>query len=156
MDRAELRAGDEDRKRMVDELQRHYVDGRLTEDEYDERVGRALAARTFGELDPLLRDLPAAPLAAAEPTPVEPTERHGLLDRPDFRVHFYSYALVMALLVAIWLITTPGRYFWPIWPMLGGGIALAAHALFGPNRTVGHAERRQGRRERCEQRRGRH
>ena len=35
----------------------------------------------------------------------------------------------MALLVTIWLLTTPGGYFWPVWPMLGWGIGLASHGL---------------------------
>ena len=51
-----------------------------------------------------------------------------------FRVHFAVYLAVNALLVAIWAITSAG-YFWPIWPMLGWGIGVAAHAAgvyFGP------------------------
>jgi hypothetical protein len=35
----------------------------------------------------------------------------------------------MALLVTIWLLTTPGGYFWPVWPMLGWGFGLASHGL---------------------------
>jgi hypothetical protein len=37
--------------------------------------------------------------------------------------------IVMAFLVVIWLLTSPGGYFWPIWPMLGWGIGLASHGL---------------------------
>jgi hypothetical protein len=59
--RAHLRAGDEDRRQVVAELQRHYVEGRLTADELGERVAQASAARTFGELAATLSDLPAVP-----------------------------------------------------------------------------------------------
>src|SRR5262252_3018000 len=43
--RADLRVGDADRQRVVDELQRHYVAGRLTSEELGERVAQALSAR---------------------------------------------------------------------------------------------------------------
>ncbi len=45
-----------------------------------------------------------------------------------FRGHFVVYLAVNALLVAIWAITSAG-YFWPVWPMLGWGIGVAAHAV---------------------------
>jgi hypothetical protein len=44
-----------------------------------------------------------------------------------FRSHLMAYVLVNAGLVAINLLTSPG-YFWAIWPMLGWGIGLGAHA----------------------------
>src|SRR5579859_2932385 len=66
--RAELRVGDADRQGVVAELQRHFVDGRLTSDELDERVAQALAARTFGDLAVPMADLPAL----ASPTQIEP------------------------------------------------------------------------------------
>ena len=45
-----------------------------------------------------------------------------------FRSHLMAYVTVNAGLVAIYLMTSFGDYFWPIWPMLGWGIGLAAHA----------------------------
>ena len=45
-----------------------------------------------------------------------------------FWVHFAVYLGVNALLVAIWALTS-ASYFWPVWPMLGWGIAIAAHAV---------------------------
>jgi hypothetical protein len=56
--RADLRVGDADRQRVVDELQRHYVAGRLTSEELGERVAQALSARTFADFGPILADLP--------------------------------------------------------------------------------------------------
>jgi hypothetical protein len=44
-----------------------------------------------------------------------------------FWVHFATYLAVNALLVVIWAVTSPG-YFWPIWPILGWGIGIAANA----------------------------
>jgi Domain of unknown function (DUF1707) len=69
----ELRASHEDRDRTVDLLRVAAGDGRLTADELDERLERALSARTYGELAALTRDLPAVPgLTAA--APVEPKD----------------------------------------------------------------------------------
>jgi hypothetical protein len=129
MEHSELRAGDDDRRRALAQLERHFVDGRLTSEEYDERVSRALDARTFGDLDAVLRDLPAVPSSRAEAHAEPRGERIGLWGHEDFRRHLLSYVLVMALLVAIWLLTSPGGYFWPAWPMLGWGIGVASHGL---------------------------
>jgi hypothetical protein len=43
------------------------TEGRLTHDEFEDRLHEALSARTYGQLDPLLADLPAAPTASATP-----------------------------------------------------------------------------------------
>jgi hypothetical protein len=128
MERSELRAADVDRRRVVDQLERHYVDGRLTSDELSDRMSRAMAARTYGELDTLLHDLPPSS-TPPESDPAEADEQIGPWRHTDFRAHALSYLMVMTLLVAIWLLTTPGGYFWPIWPMLGWGIGVAWHAL---------------------------
>ena len=61
-----LRASDADRERVADALRRHHVDGRIDTDELQERLERAYAARTTGELEPLLADLPTE--RRADPT----------------------------------------------------------------------------------------
>lgn len=58
--------------------------------------------------------------------------RHVATRRADmklaFRKNLLAYVVVNAGLVAINLVTSPG-YFWAIWPMIGWGIGLAAHAV---------------------------
>jgi hypothetical protein len=66
----ELRASDAERQRAAESMRTHYLDGRLSQDDFDERVERALAARTKGELAELTRDLPQE----ASP-PLEPQRR---------------------------------------------------------------------------------
>ena len=66
-DAASLRVSDADRDRAAAELSEHFQAGRLTQDEFDERVGKAINARTQGDLDELLVDLPAARPTAALP-----------------------------------------------------------------------------------------
>ncbi len=46
----------------------------------------------------------------------------------EFRTHLTVYLAVNAVLVLIWFATGAG-YFWPMWPMLGWGIAVAIHAF---------------------------
>ena len=62
----DLRASDADRDRVIDVLRAATADGRLTADEFSERMEAALASRTFRELAPLTADLAAAP---AQPKP---------------------------------------------------------------------------------------
>ena len=63
------RASHADREQVVGVLKAAFVQGRLTADELDERVGQALAARTYAELAALTTDLPAGPAPAREPGP---------------------------------------------------------------------------------------
>ena len=64
----ELRASDTDRERVADQLREAAGHGRLTMDELDERLELTYAAKTYAELEPLTRDLPAS--GAAMPLPV--------------------------------------------------------------------------------------
>ncbi len=56
-----MRASDRDRDRAAEVLRDAYAAGRLNRDELDERVLAAYAARTRGELDDLIADLPVPP-----------------------------------------------------------------------------------------------
>jgi hypothetical protein len=65
-----VRASDADRDRTVDALAAANAEGRLSLEEYSERSGAALAARTLGDLAGLTADLPAPSPADAAPVPV--------------------------------------------------------------------------------------
>jgi hypothetical protein len=49
-----------------------------------------------------------------------------LRKRRDFRIHVRVYVAVNTMLVVIWVLT--GGFFWPIFPILGWGIGVAANA----------------------------
>jgi hypothetical protein len=68
-DQAELRAGDRDRDRTADRLRAAVGEGRITLDELSDRLDRLYAARTYGELEALVADLPGtrAPEVRSEP-----------------------------------------------------------------------------------------
>jgi len=55
-----IRASDQDREAVVQRLQAAFAEGRLDDDEFDQRMRAALTARTSVSLTPLLDDLPAA------------------------------------------------------------------------------------------------
>jgi hypothetical protein len=67
-----MRAANADRERTVDVLKAAFVEGRLDQDEYNERMGLAYQARTYGDLVVLTEDLPAGPLPVAMPPAWQP------------------------------------------------------------------------------------
>lgn len=69
VDPRQLRASDSDRERVAEVLRAAASDGRLDLHELDERLGRVYSARTYGELEPLTRDLP---LVVATPATIAP------------------------------------------------------------------------------------
>jgi hypothetical protein len=59
-----MRASDADRERLVELLKTGFAEGRLSQEEYNLRMGHAYTARTYGELGALVSDLPGVPQAA--------------------------------------------------------------------------------------------
>ena len=75
--RGQMRAADVDRDRAVSFLTTAFTEGRLTKDEYDERVDHALHARTYADLDVIVTDLPGARNVGTPPV-VRPRGTNGL------------------------------------------------------------------------------
>jgi hypothetical protein len=119
----DMRASDADRERVAQLLRDSAGDGRLDMDELSERLDSAYAARTFGELRAVTRDLPVAP-------PRPSTE----LARPRHRPSAFVWISVM--LIAIWALTGAG-YFWPLWPMLWFAFAAMRYRGRYRRRTAG-------------------
>ena len=61
-----IRASDQERDSVVDVLRNAYTDGRLTLDEFEERMTAAYAAKTWTDLRQLTGDLPVEPLLGAD------------------------------------------------------------------------------------------
>jgi hypothetical protein len=66
--RAPLRASDADREQVAERLRQATAEGRLHPDELDHRLGAALSAKTYGELDGLVADLPSPAVARRRPS----------------------------------------------------------------------------------------
>jgi len=71
----QMKASDADRDEVVAALSEHFQAGRLTTEELEDRTGRALSARTLGELDALMTDLPAG--RQAKPACEASSQRRG-------------------------------------------------------------------------------
>jgi hypothetical protein len=128
-----IRASDTDRDRAVDQLRQHLADGRLTMEEFTERVDEAYEARTTADLQRALRELPH--VRVTEPRTPEQREkatRHQFKKQRELRSHLVTFVLVNTFLVAIWLATSVAAgepiFFWPIFPILGWGLGLAVQA----------------------------
>ena len=134
-----LRASDADRSAVADVLGGHLTAGRLTVEEYDERLTGAYAARTHGQLAELTADLPVVP----EPAPVPPS---GADDdqrsvRPGAWVRWAGTAVIVT---TIWLVTcltsSSWTYPWPLWVVGPWGAVLLAQSL-GGDRPAGRDRR---------------
>jgi hypothetical protein len=119
--RQDMRASDHDRQQVVDVLRAGLEDGRLTMEEYTERMERAYQAVTYADLAPLSADLPAAPepgAAAPRPAAAGPREALGGLPAP-LRVLWAIWLSVVLVNVVVWAlvcVTTASLiYPWPLW-----------------------------------------
>ena len=98
--RTDLRVSDADRQVVVDNLRRHTTEGRLTLEEFEERVDEALRARTDAELRVAMRELPSSPSR----------ERAGL--RLPVRPGLIAACVVALLVVAgHWWVLIPAAFF---------------------------------------------
>ena len=121
MDQGLVRIGDEERERTVAVLHEHASRGRLDPEELDDRVERALRARTRDDLAALTADLPEL-TAAPEPSR-RPSRR-----AQRFRRNVGIWAVMSVFFVLIWA-AGGGGDFWPVWPILGWGLALGLQAV---------------------------
>lgn len=153
-DRLKMRASDRDRQQVVDRLGDALASGRLTMDEYVERMGHAYQAVTYGDLAPLCADLPVgspvgsppAPQGEARPmkAPAAGVPLRGMLaGLPTvLRVLWVKWLVAVSVNVVVWALvsSTSGHlaYPWPLWvagPFGAVLLALSAGAtLFGRGR----------------------
>ena len=135
-----LRAADADRAVVADHLAAAMSAGRLTLTEYDERLARVYAARTYGELAELTTDLPAtpAPVSLEKAAPAAPSAGspcagwgHGATQRATWG----SWVTTAVIVVGIWLATSVAAgellYPWPVWVIGPWGAVLLAQHLGG-------------------------
>jgi hypothetical protein len=130
-----LRIGDADRESVAAELREHYAQGRLTLDEFSQRLDAVLAAKTQRDLNRITGDLPHVrpdnvPLPSAgvgRPSGYLPSPRSGGYSRGDrgsrhYRGGFAALSTLLAALAA-WLLVYDVILVGLRWP-LGGRIGL--------------------------------
>jgi len=103
---AGLRASRADRERVIDLLKAAFVQGRLDRDEFDARIGQALASRTYGELAAVTAGIPAG-LTAALPRRPPVRARRRIPFNTAVTGGACMAGLVNAGLVAVLLIRSP-------------------------------------------------
>ena len=87
-----------------------------------------------------------APVGPAEAELREVAVRR-LRKKRDLQAHVLAYTMVNLLLNGIWLITTPGGFYWPVIPLLGWGIGLTFNVwdVYAPGPTEQQIQREIGR-----------
>ena len=129
-----IRASDADRDRAAALLREHHAAGRLTAEEFHDRMNKALDATTLGELDELMADLPAIDLYQlpdASLRRIPPHRRQSLLPADSGgsgspvrftpgTVAMGAWAVVTSALVAIWAVAAVvgGGTWFPWWALI--------------------------------------
>jgi uncharacterized protein DUF1707 len=136
-DRRRMRASDQDRQQVVDQLRGAVADGRLRMDEFEQRMAQAYQAVTYGDLDPLCADLPApaaAGPAVAAPSGVRPRRSGVLAGLPAaLRVLWTIWLAAVLVNVVVWVLVSATSmhlaYPWPLWVAGPWGAVLLAKSV---------------------------
>ncbi len=110
--RSDMRASDSDREQVAERLRRATGDGRLFAHELEERLAAALRARTYGELDAVVADLPGGRVARRSASELS---------------HWARPALALAIAIPVVLIVVAAVVFvlsgvfavWMTWMLVG-------------------------------------
>jgi hypothetical protein len=121
-ERSHYRAADSDRELIVERLRVASAEGRLTDGELLQRTEAAYRARTYGELDALVADLPD-PRVPARPGGAVPQPRRRVdvdrgLDR-SLKAAWSVWAVAVSVNLVVWALVSLDQqdltYFWPMW-----------------------------------------
>jgi hypothetical protein len=157
-----IRASDEDRDRAVSLLREHHAAGRLDAEEFSERLDKAYAAKTLGELDELMADLPAIDLyrlpdaglprygrpkpgasslvEAAAARPGGLARGHGRFS-PVWVSAWGSWFTVSLVCFVVWAISGAG-YPWPLWIAAPWGAIMVGRWITGAHPGGGRRHHR--------------
>jgi Domain of unknown function (DUF1707) len=145
------RASDADRDRTAAALSEHLAVGRLTQEEFDERLDKAYAAKTMGELDDLMADLPGTDLGQLPDTSVRRSAGNPPLPgprppgsiqagqgrfSPGWRAAWGSWLAISLFFLVIWLASGASGGPWFLWVALPlGALMLGRWIMGGPARS---------------------
>ncbi len=117
-----LRVSDAERQAVTDRLAEHFADGRLDQAEFDDRVGRAMSAKTRADLSGLFSDLPET---GAPAVPEGPRRRH----RHPILLLVLLVIVASAAAHALWWTAVP-----VLWLGVLAAVVLLATRSFGRSR----------------------
>jgi len=146
------RASDADRDRTATALREHMAAGRLTLEEFNERLDKAYSAKTLGELDDLMEDLPRTDLGqlpdvslrnqALTRRPAESIEAGQGRLSPAWRAAWGSWLAISLCAFVIWLVSGASGGLWFLWVAGPLGALLLGRWLMG---APARSERRSAR-----------
>jgi hypothetical protein len=125
-----LRIGDAERDRAIAELGDHFAAGRLSTEEFEQRVDEAIKARFNDDLEPLFVDLPRTPEPTVESTSNQRSDAHFLWSP----VLWFAPLLVVCAVVAAVILTAPWLVWMFLWLFLITGFFRRRRHQFGPPR----------------------
>ena len=142
--RRDLRASDADRERIGERLRQATAEGRLAAHELEHRLAKELRARTYGELDDVVADLPGKRVAAKH--------ERSLRSLPLPAAMVVAVAMVVVVAVALAVIVSVAA-LWMVWMVIAWGMfGRRGRMIAGPwgsrgmsarhRRLAHHAERR--------------
>jgi hypothetical protein len=133
-----LRASDAERDVVATRLREAHAEGRLSVEEFSERLDAALTARTRGDLEALTRDLPAAAGPARRRPRTGDEAAPARRDRPaptGLRAAWGVWVFAVLVNLAVWgvvsLVNGGPVYFWPAWVAGPWGAVLLVRTLAG-------------------------
>jgi len=154
---AAIRASDADRDRAAAALREHLAAGRLTIEEFDDRLDQAYAAKTLGELDQVMADLPVTdpgrlPGASLDRAAADPVLAGRRSSRsveagpgrfsPAWRAAWGSWLGISLLLLMIWVASGATGSLWFLWVALPLGAVMLGRWIAGAPARGGHRSAR--------------
>ena len=124
---APMRASDADREIVRATLADAFADGRLTREEYDDRLNTLYGSRTLGEVSSLVTDLvplDGSPMAPAPLLGADMRTRAARKWRKDVEESLAAFLVPSIICTVIWIAVTGRGFFWPVFPMLFLGLNL--------------------------------
>ena len=109
--RSTLRASDADREQVAERLRKATAEGRLLAEELEDRLGVVFSARTYGELDAQVADLPGT-VARRRQSSLRP----WVLPAVGLAI---AIPVALALIAAVLFIVTSVFAVWMLWVVLG-------------------------------------
>jgi hypothetical protein len=137
-DHGDLRASHADRERVIGALKAAFVEGRLTEDELDARVGQVYASRTYAELAAVTADIPTELTAGRSPR--DPWRATKIAWRIEYAIFLPGIVAVLLLpgsprtsvATVVILITVIYLLFW----ILGVSLMIGSRPAKRPGRQL--------------------
>ena len=120
-----LRVSDADRQAVADRLAEHFADGRLDQAEFDDRVGRAMSAKTRADLSGLFSDLPDTGAPAVPDHPHHSQRRRR------------RHPVLVVVLLVLFIMAAAHSVLWATWPWLW--VAFIGVALLLATGTIGRS-----------------